>query len=202
VHESLSEGVAPLPKEGGGCKALQVGTALAGSSTPPPPSPPPSPPPPSPSPLPPPPSPPPPPSYTLTLTLTLTRDHHHQVGITDEWCETNYIGFPMFCSCEGAAVHLNESSSSAELRSDAGAKPNILLVLTDDHGFTDLTGAPNPTLPDPDPDPSPDPTPTLTRCHRQERRNTVAGRVAKKRCHLVERLRHRAAVLAVPRRAA
>ena len=32
VHESLSEGVAPLPKEGGGCKALQVGTALAGSS--------------------------------------------------------------------------------------------------------------------------------------------------------------------------
>ena len=34
VHESLSEGVAPLPKEGegGGCKALQVGITLAASS--------------------------------------------------------------------------------------------------------------------------------------------------------------------------
>jgi hypothetical protein len=32
VHEALSEGVAPLPKQGGGCKALQVRIALATSS--------------------------------------------------------------------------------------------------------------------------------------------------------------------------
>ena len=50
---------------------------------------------------------------------------------------------------DGAPVR-NESSSSAQLRSDATAKPNVLLVLTDDHGFTDITGAP-------DPDPAPDP---------------------------------------------
>ena len=27
-----------------------------------------------------------------------------QEGITDEWCETNYAGFPKFCKCEGAAA--------------------------------------------------------------------------------------------------
>ena len=29
VHETLSEGVAPLPKQGGGCTSLQVRIALA-----------------------------------------------------------------------------------------------------------------------------------------------------------------------------
>ena len=97
------------------------------------------------------------PPYTLSLSLSLTRHHHSQAGITDEWCETNSVGFPMFCKCDGAPVR-NESSSSAQLRSDATAKPNILLVLTDDHGFTDITGAP-----DPDPAPAPAPAPARTR---------------------------------------
>ena len=33
VHEALSEGVAPLPKQRGGCKALQVRIALANSNS-------------------------------------------------------------------------------------------------------------------------------------------------------------------------
>ena len=27
-----------------------------------------------------------------------------QAGITDEWCETNYAGFPAFCKCEGVSA--------------------------------------------------------------------------------------------------
>ena len=53
-----------------------------------------------------------------------------QEGITDEWCETNYAGFPKFCKCEGvvaldpadaAKAAADESKAVAKAAADANA---------------------------------------------------------------------------------
>ena len=53
-----------------------------------------------------------------------------QEGITDEWCETNYAGFPKFCKCEGvvaldpadaAKAATDEAKAVAKAAADANA---------------------------------------------------------------------------------